>query len=484
MLPVIIVVALVVVAAVAFFALRGGSSVPQLPDEDDKPALPKGDAKKPAEKKPEAEKPAEKKPEAAKPAEKKPEAERPAEKKPDEPKPAEAAKPAEPAKPAEAKAEEPKPAEAKAEPVASVEPAKSEAVASVEPAKVEPAEETSAPSQVVAPSAGTRAVSMRPPPPPAEAQKRDVAALKKGLAQTRGGWVSRLVGLFTGKKEIDPALLQELEELLITGDVGVQTTQRMLDAVKERLGKKDLQNEQVVYETLREIADEVLAIPGPAFGARAEGSKPLVVLVVGVNGVGKTTTIGKLASRYKDAGKKVYLSASDTFRAAAVAQIEAWGKRVGVAVVKGKDLTKPSAVVFDAVQTAAKEGADVVLCDTAGRLHTKTPLMDELRKIRDAASKALPGAPHEILLVLDSTTGQNGLVQVKEFREALDLTGIVLTKLDGTAKGGVILGICDEFKLPVRFVGVGEKVDDLREFDPRDFTEALFTKGDEASGEG
>jgi fused signal recognition particle receptor len=173
------------------------------------------------------------------------------------------------------------------------------------------------------------------------------------------------------------------------------------------------------------------------------------------------------------------LAAGDTFRAAAVAQLEAWGKRVGVPVVKGKDLSKPSAVVFDAVTAGVKDGADVVIADTAGRLHTKTPLMDELRKLKDAATKALPGAPHEVLLVLDATTGQNGIIQVKEFRDALDLTGIVLTKLDGTAKGGVILAICDEFKLPVRFVGVGEKVDDLREFDAEEFTEALFARNDD-----
>lgn len=470
----IIVIGVIVVAAVAFFAMRGGSGVPQLPDEDDKGKLPKGDEKKPEPKKIEPPKGDEKKPEPKK-------AEPAAEPKKAEPA-AEPVKGGEAAAPAPTAASEPAKVDApKAEP----EPAKSGDVAApaptaAEPAKTERDEPPPPPSQVVEPPTGPR-VSMRPPPPPGVAQKRDVAALKKGLQQTRGGWVQRLVGLFQGKKELDPELLQELEETLITGDVGVATTQRLLEVVKDRLGKKDLANPDVVWETMREISREVMEVDGASFGAKAQGKTPLVILVVGVNGVGKTTTIGKLAAKYKDQGKKVYLSASDTFRAAAVAQIEAWGKRVGVAVVKGKDLTKPSAVVFDAVQTAAKENADVVLCDTAGRLHTKTPLMDELRKIRDAATKALPGAPHEILLVLDSTTGQNAIAQVKEFREALDLTGIVLTKLDGTAKGGVILGICDEFKLPVRFVGVGEKVDDLREFDAGDFTQALFARGEDDS---
>jgi fused signal recognition particle receptor len=250
----------------------------------------------------------------------------------------------------------------------------------------------------------------------------------------------------------------------------------LTNEIKERLSHKDLADEEVVWSSLRDVARAVIDVKAPAFGARAQAGQPLVILVVGVNGVGKTTTIGKLASRYKGQGKRVLLAAADTFRAAAVAQLEAWGKRVDVPVVKGKDLSKPSAVVFDAVTQGAKDGVDVVIADTAGRLHTKTPLMDELRKLRDAATKAMPGAPHEILLVLDATTGQNGLVQVKEFRDALELSGIVLTKLDGTAKGGVILGICDEFKLPVRFVGVGEKVDDLREFDADDFTAALFSR--------
>ena len=322
------------------------------------------------------------------------------------------------------------------------------------------------------------------PPPVAVVEtkpkaKRDITALKKGLSQTRGGWVQRLVGIFGGKKEIDPDLMEQIQETLITGDVGPRTTEHVSAILKERLSKADVSDENVVWDARRDVTHEIIAVPAAPFGSKAAAGQPLVILVVGVNGVGKTTTIGKLASKYKEQGKKVMLAAGDTFRAAAVAQLEAWGKRVGVPVVKGKDLSKPSAVVFDAVAAGIKEGAEVVIADTAGRLHTKTPLMDELRKLKDAATKALPGAPHEILLVLDATTGQNGIIQVKEFRDALELTGIVLTKLDGTAKGGVILAICDEFKLPVRFVGVGEKVDDLREFDADDFTDALFAHGED-----
>lgn len=318
----------------------------------------------------------------------------------------------------------------------------------------------------------------KPPVVEAPAAKRDLTALTRGLQQTRVGWVQRLVGLFGNKKAIDPELLQQLQETLIMGDVGPRTTERVSRVLEERLAKCDVSDPSVVWGALRTVSHEIIDVRAEPFGAGAAGKTPLVILVVGVNGVGKTTTIGKLAARYKEQGKKVVLAAGDTFRAAAVAQLEAWGKRVGVPVIKGKDLSKPSAVVFDAVAAGVRDGADVVIADTAGRLHTKTPLMDELRKLKDAAAKAHPGAPHEVLLVLDATTGQNGIVQVKEFREALELTGIVLTKLDGTAKGGVILAICDEFKLPVRFVGVGEKVDDLRDFEASDFTDALFAHGD------
>jgi fused signal recognition particle receptor len=203
--------------------------------------------------------------------------------------------------------------------------------------------------------------------------------------------------------------------------------------------------------------------------------------MVGVNGAGKTTTIGKLATRYNAAGKKVVLAAGDTFRAAAVQQLEVWGKRVGAEVIKGKEGADPGAVAFDATNKAKEQGADLLLIDTAGRLHTKVPLMDEIKKVRKTIAKAMDGAPHETLLVVDATTGQNALAQASLFKEALDLTGIVLTKLDGTAKGGIVLGICDELKVPVRYVGLGERAEDLREFHTEDFVEALFGKGDEES---
>jgi fused signal recognition particle receptor len=461
--PVVLgVIALLILAAIVFFVLRSRSAKDPALDGAEPEALPPPKAS-PAisdTPKPKAE-PAKAEPKKAEPAKAEP-------------------KPAEPAKVEPAKVEP-----AKAEP-AKVEPAKVEA--SPEPAKVEaPTPEPISTPVEVAKSEPVKAPIVETPAARAAAKaatKRDVAALKTGLKSARGSWVQRLVGIFSGKKELDPELVTQIEEVLLTGDVGVGTTEKLLAALKERLGKKDLGNEAVVWQALREISREVIELPAAPFGHKKSADGPLVILVVGVNGVGKTTTIGKLAAKYKEQGKKVYLAAGDTFRAAAVAQLEAWGKRVGVHTVKGKDLTKPSAVVYDAVQAAVKDGADVVIADTAGRLHTKTPLMEELRKLGDAAGKALPGAPHEILLVLDATTGQNAVVQVGEFKNALAVTGIVLTKLDGTAKGGVILSVCDEHKLPVRFIGVGEKVDDLREFDAEEFTEALFSapQADEADG--
>jgi len=305
---------------------------------------------------------------------------------------------------------------------------------------------------------------------------RDARPLERGLAATRSGWVQKLVALFGGRNEVDATLLEEVREMLIMGDVGPRATEAIVSRLEHRLQGNGPVTESRVWETLREIAREMVDVSAPALGASAAGRGPIVILVVGVNGVGKTTTIGKLAARFKDQGRKVVLAAGDTFRAAAVSQLETWGKRAGVTVVTGKPGSKSSAVVFDAVQVAQREGADVVIADTAGRLHTKAPLMDELAKVSEAAAKANPGAPHEVLLVLDATTGQNGVAQVREFREKLKVTGLVLTKLDGTAKGGVTLGICHEFGVPVRFVGVGEKVDDLRVFDAAEFGKALFSR--------
>jgi fused signal recognition particle receptor len=316
-------------------------------------------------------------------------------------------------------------------------------------------------------------------PPRKEDHVRDVSALKKGLTQTRTGWMQRLFAVFTGKKEIDPALLDEIEETLLTGDVGGTTTKRLVDGLKERLDRKELADVDRVWDALKADSIAILDVTAAAPFGGATPSKPLVILMAGVNGAGKTTTIAKLATRYKEEGRSVLLAAGDTFRAAAVAQLEMWGKRVGVPVHKGKEGAKPSAVLFEAVKRGVDEGFDVIIADTAGRLQTKAPLMEELRKIREACGKAMPGAPHEVLLVLDATTGQNAIVQAEEFSKALPLTGVVLTKLDGTAKGGVILAVAEAFKLPVRFIGVGEKSDDLREFDARDFIEALFARGDD-----
>jgi fused signal recognition particle receptor len=306
--------------------------------------------------------------------------------------------------------------------------------------------------------------------------RRDVAGLRRGLAATRGGFVAKLAAIFQGNKEIDPVLLEEVEEVLLGSDVGPKTTSVILGRLRELVEREKLRDSDSVWAALRSEATRILAIGG---GALRLSAKPTVVLLVGVNGVGKTTTIGKLATHYVATGNRVVLAAGDTFRAAAVQQLEAWGKRVGAGVIKGREAADPGAVAFDATTVARESGADLLLVDTAGRLHTKVPLMDEIKKVRKTIAKAMEGAPHETLLVLDATTGQNGLVQAAMFKDALDLTGIVLTKLDGTAKGGIVLGICDELKVPVRYIGLGERAEDLREFDAEDFVEALFGKGDE-----
>jgi fused signal recognition particle receptor len=321
-----------------------------------------------------------------------------------------------------------------------------------------------------------------PPVPRREEARRvtaeDVASLKKGLATTRGGFITRLARLFGGKKEIDPQLLDQIEEVLITADIGMKTTQRILERLRERMSKRELTDDDRLWAAIREEANDILSA---GRGGLALRNKPSVILVVGVNGVGKTTTIGKLASRLSGQGKQVVLAAGDTFRAAAVLQLDVWGKRVGCPVVKGKENADPASVVFDAVKKAEADGADVVIIDTAGRLQTKVPLMDELKKVGRTVEKALGRPADEVLLVLDATNGQNALSQATLFREALPVSGIVLTKLDGTAKGGVVLGIVDEQKLPIRFIGIGERVEDLREFDPQSFVEALFERPESES---
>jgi fused signal recognition particle receptor len=278
-------------------------------------------------------------------------------------------------------------------------------------------------------------------PPPGERQLA-VQTLRRGLAKSRSdeGFFGRLRTLLGGKKTIDSGLTTEIEEVLLASDVGVETSSLLLERVRQGLEKGDLADSDKVWDALREEALDILAVEGRAGGIQSI-AKPTVVLFVGVNGAGKTTSIGKLATKLTAQGKKVVLAAADTFRAAAVQQLIVWGQRVGCEVVRGKDGADPGSVVFDAIKKAQENGADIVLADTAGRLHTKQNLMAEMKKIAKTAEKALPDAPHEILLVMDATTGQNAIAQAREFKEALPLTGIILTKLDGTAKGGVVLGI-------------------------------------------
>ncbi len=306
----------------------------------------------------------------------------------------------------------------------------------------------------------------------------DRAAIKDSLKGTRGGFIARLAGVFRRKAEIDPELLEEMEEVLITADLGMPTTQKILGALKERLDRNELANPDAVWSALREEGAAILS--DSTGGLALPASSPAVILVVGVNGVGKTTTIGKLAARYAEEGKKVLLVAGDTYRAAAVMQLQAWGRRAKCEVAKGKDRADPSAVIFDAIKRGVDEGFDLVICDTAGRLHTKTPLMEEIKKVGRSVEKALGRPADEVLLVLDATTGQNALQQANQFAEALAVSGVALTKLDGTAKGGVVLGIVDQHQLPVRFVGVGERMEDLRVFDAASFVEALFAKPDDS----
>jgi len=305
--------------------------------------------------------------------------------------------------------------------------------------------------------------------------KEQISALKRGLASTRGGFVARLARLFGGRKDIDPALLDQIEEVLITADIGVGTTEKLLAKLRERHARRELDGEDAVWRSLR---TDAAALLGKSLGPLRVSQSPTTILVVGVNGVGKTTTIGKLASRFKAEGKSVVLAAGDTFRAAAVLQLEVWAKRVGCEIVKGKDRADSASVLFEAIKKAQAERADVVIADTAGRLHTKQNLMEELKKVVRSAEKALERPVDEVLLVLDSTTGQNAIQQTQIFKEAIAVSGIVLTKLDGTAKGGVVLGIVDEHQVPVRYIGIGERLEDLRVFEPGAFVEALFTKPD------
>lgn len=304
-----------------------------------------------------------------------------------------------------------------------------------------------------------------------------IGKLREGLARTREGLVGRVTRILTGQTKVDEALLEQLEESLIAADVGAGTAGEIMDGLRKRLKADPPHDAGGVFPLLRQEITEQLSTAGwtgTADPFARPPDAPYVVLVVGINGVGKTTTIGKLARRYVDAGNRVLIAAADTFRAAAGEQLEIWAGRAGAELIQQKQGADPGAVAFDAVKSAAARGVDVVIIDTAGRLHTRVNLMEELKKIRRVIQKQSPQAPHEVLLVIDASTGQNGLQQAKQFGGAVGVTGIVLTKLDGTAKGGIVLAIARELRIPVKYVGVGEKVDDLQPFSPQDFAEALF----------
>ena len=297
--------------------------------------------------------------------------------------------------------------------------------------------------------------------------------IKQAVRQTQENFTERVQDLVVGRKEIDRDMLDELEAIMIGADIGVTTTEEILDSIRDQVTRKTLEDPAQLRSAIKAELRKILSINDTAPKEIADGG-PFVILMVGVNGVGKTTTIGKLANRFRNEGKSVMLCAADTFRAAAIEQLEVWSTRSNVPLIKQKPGADPSAVLYDGLQSAKAKKIDVVIVDTAGRLHTKHNLMSELEKMTRIAKREVAGAPHEVLLVLDATTGQNGLTQAKEFTKSAGVTGLVLTKLDGTAKGGVVTAIARELKIPIRFVGVGEKIDDLVEFSADDFVESLF----------
>lgn len=295
--------------------------------------------------------------------------------------------------------------------------------------------------------------------------------LKDSLSKTRKGFVEKVEGIFTGAGRIDEDLYEELEEVLIQSDVGVNTTLEIIEMLRKAVKEKKISDPVLLKDEMKE---QIAVLLGEENSLRFAEKEPTVYLVVGVNGVGKTTTIGKLAKSLKSEGKSVLMAAGDTFRAAAGEQLEIWGQRSGVGVIRQAEGADPAAVAYDALQAVKSRNIDVLLIDTAGRLHNKVNLMKELSKIKKVVEREVPSAPHEVILVLDATTGQNAIQQVKLFQEAVDVTGIILTKLDGTAKGGVVLGILRETNVPVKLIGIGEGLDDLRPFNPQEFADALF----------
>lgn len=294
--------------------------------------------------------------------------------------------------------------------------------------------------------------------------------LKDGLFKTRNNITDRINSVLSSFKTIDEDLFDELEEILITSDVGVETTMKLLEGIKKEVKEQKINDPKAVIELLKQ---EVLRVMSKDV-TPVSNEYPQIIVVIGVNGVGKTTSVGKIANRYKQAGKKVLIAAADTFRAAAIEQLEVWSNRVGADIIKHQEGADPAAIIFDAISAAKSRKTDVIICDTAGRLHNKKNLMEELKKIFRIIDREYPEAHREVYLVLDATTGQNAIIQAKVFKEAADITGIVLTKLDGTAKGGIVIAIKSELNVPVRLVGVGEKIDDLQDFDPVDFANAIF----------
>ena len=307
--------------------------------------------------------------------------------------------------------------------------------------------------------------------------KEEKESLDQGLQKTKTGLFEKISRAIVGKSKVDDDVVDGIEEALIASDIGVETTLKIIESLEERVARDKFMNTNELYSILREEIEKLLDIKDeeevekPVFDF---SKKPYVIMVVGVNGVGKTTTIGKLALRLKNSGKKVVLGAADTFRAAAVDQLVIWSERAGVPIVKQGMGSDPASVAYDTLKSAVAQDADVVLIDTAGRLHNKVNLMNELTKIRNVMRKVIPDAPHEVLLVLDGSTGQNAYQQAKEFTKATDVTALAVTKLDGTAKGGVVIGISDQFQIPVKFIGVGEKIEDLQIFDKKEFVASLF----------
>lgn len=305
----------------------------------------------------------------------------------------------------------------------------------------------------------------------------------KGVKKTNEGFFKRLSRAIVGKSKVDDSVLDAIEEALISSDMGVDTTLEIIDRLEERVGKDKYMSMDELVGMLREEIASLLEVGDSSQVANGSlpfdfSKKPLVILVVGVNGVGKTTTIGKLASRLKAEGKNVVLGAADTFRAAAVEQLQIWADRAGVAIVKQEMGSDPASVAYDSVSSAVAKGADVVIIDTAGRLHNRVNLMNELTKIRNVIRKVIPDAPHEVMLVLDGSTGQNAYHQAQEFSKATDVTSLAVTKLDGSAKGGVVIGIVDQMKIPIKFIGIGEGIDDLKVFDKKEFVSSLFNPED------